>query len=137
MSSVISEQQKKLTHCSPLVCSIHVYKETYLPTLKTFLQVTMNFLCPLKRLENLSCSCEFEYITFNFSELLSVASSISPYHGTEQQYHLSNNPHLIHKTSRYKKLVFISHTVQSLKVPGDVQQCTYFTVCWINLCDLL
>ena len=81
-----------------------------------------------KRLESLSCSCrkKGEYNTFNSSELLSVTSSISWHHDTEKQYHLSNNPHPIHKILKYTMLFFISHTVTSLKAPRDVQQCTAF-----------
>lgn len=56
------------------------------------------------------------------SELLSVTSSIAWHHDTENQYHLSNNPHPIHKITRHTKLFFISHAVESLRVPRDVQQ---------------
>lgn len=86
----------------------------------------MNFFPRLlKRLESLSCFFrkKGEYNAFNSSKLLSVTSSISWDHDCEKQYHLSNNPHPIHKISRYTML---SYTVQSLKVPRVIQQCAVF-----------
>lgn len=97
----------------------------------------VNFSCLTKKLESLSCSCreKGEHNIFDSSEMLSITSTISWHHDTDETAsHLQSPPcSLDFKIHCY----FSSHMLfRAGKCQGMYNNVQWFTVCRANLCDL-
>lgn len=120
LSSVLSEQQRKLTYCSLYICCIssmytkrHVCKQSrYCSRWEWTSSHTWLKGCKV-HLASAERKVWFQKDIYNIHHIL------TPW--LMKLYYISS-PHPIPKISRYT-LLFISHTVQSVKVPRHVQQC--------------